>query len=80
MEMSTFVKFFSQKRGDVRKQRQVIEDAMKAGATTVSIISEKTGLAKDLIVWNLVGMLKWGNVEVTGEQDEELVYSVKEAS
>jgi len=80
MEMSTFVKFFSQKRGDVRKQRQAIEEAMKAGATTVSIISEKTGLAKDLIVWNLVGMLKWGNVEVTGERDKELVYSLKEAS
>ncbi|RDE14359.1 MAG: hypothetical protein C4K47_04210 [Candidatus Thorarchaeota archaeon] len=78
--MSTFVKFFSQKRGDVRKQRQAIEEAMKAGATTVSIISEKTGLAKDLIVWNLVGMLKWGNVEVTGERDKELVYSLKEAS
>jgi len=77
--MSMFAKFFSQKRGDVRKQRQAIEEAMKAGAATVSIISEKTGLAKDLIVWNLVGMLKWGNVEVTGERDEELVYSLKEA-
>jgi hypothetical protein len=78
--MSTFVKFFGQKRGDVRKQRQSIQDAIKGGATTVSGISEKTGLAKDLIVWNLVAMLKWGEVDVTAERDEELVYSLKEAS
>lgn len=78
--MSTFVKFFGQKRGDVRKQRQSIEEAMKGGATTVTSISEKTGLAKDLIVWNLVAMLKWGEVEVAGEHEEELVYSLKEAS
>lgn len=78
--MSTFLKFFGQKRGDVRKQRQSIEEAMKGGATTVSSISEKTGLAKDLIVWNIVAMLKWGEVEVSGEHEEELVYSLKEAS
>jgi hypothetical protein len=53
---------------------------MKGGATTVSSISEKTGLPKDLVVWNLVAMLKWGEVEVASERDEELVYSLKEAS
>jgi len=79
MEMSAFQRFFSQKRGDVRKQRQAIEESLKAGPSTVTKIAEKTGLAKDLIVWNLVGMLKWGAVEVTGEQDHELVYTLKEA-
>ncbi|NHJ15038.1 MAG: hypothetical protein EAX95_15255 [Candidatus Thorarchaeota archaeon] len=76
--MSTFQRFFQQKRGDVRKQRKAIEDVLKAGPATVTKIAETTKMNKDLIVWNLVGMLKWGTVEVTGEESHELLYGLKE--
>ncbi len=76
--MSSFAKFFSQKRGQIRGQRKAIEDLLKAGPATVTKLSEETEFAKNLVVWNLIGMLRWGTVEVTGEENEELVYSLKE--
>jgi predicted transcriptional regulator len=74
-----FVSFFSQKRGDVRKQRKAIEDVLKSGPSTVSKIAEATGFEKNLVVWNLMGMLRWGVVEVASEEGEELTYVLKEA-
>ncbi|MBN2228435.1 MAG: hypothetical protein JW779_02505 [Candidatus Thorarchaeota archaeon] len=73
-----FTTFFSQKRGDVRKQRKAIEDILKAGPSTVSKIAEGTGFDKSLVVWNLMGMLRWGVVEVASEEGEELTYVLKE--
>jgi len=73
-----FVEFFSQKRGDVRKQRKAIEEALKGKPSTVSKIAEVTGFEKNLVVWNLMGMLRWGFVEVTSEEGDELTYSLKE--
>jgi hypothetical protein len=35
-------------------------------------------MAKDLVVWNLMGMLKWGEVEVAAEEEGELTYIIKE--
>ncbi len=74
-----FVSFFSQKRGEVRKQRKAIEDVLTSGPSTVSKIAEATGFEKNLIVWNLMGMLRWGTVEVASEAGEELTYVLKEA-
>jgi hypothetical protein len=79
MEMSTmFTNFFSQKRGDVRKQRKSIEDILQKGPSTVSKIAESTGYDKNLVLWNLMGMLRWGFVEVASEEGEELTYVLKE--
>jgi predicted transcriptional regulator len=74
-----FVSYFSQKRGEVRKQRKAIEDFLKDGPSTVSLISENTGFEKNLVVWNLLGMMRWGVVEVASEEGEELTYKLKEA-
>jgi len=74
-----FVNFFSQKRGEVRKQRKAIEEVLKGGPSTVSKISEATSFEKNLVVWNLMGMLRWGDVEVASEEGEELTYILKEA-
>jgi predicted transcriptional regulator len=74
-----FASFFSQKRGDVRKQRKAIEEVLKGGPSTVSKIAEKTGFEKNLVVWNLMGMMRWGDVEVASEEGEELTYVLKEA-
>jgi predicted transcriptional regulator len=78
MEMSSFAKFFSQKRGQVRGQRKAIEEVLKAGPATVTKISEETEFDKNLVVWNLMGMLRWGAVEIKGEENHELIYSLKE--
>jgi len=74
-----FESYFSQKRGEVRKQRKAIEDILKDGPSTVSKISEKTTLDKSLVVWNIMGMLRWGVVDVASEEGEELTYKLKEA-
>ncbi|MFW9975159.1 MAG: hypothetical protein ACFFDQ_07845 [Candidatus Thorarchaeota archaeon] len=73
-----FGKFFTQKRGDVRKQRKTIGDFLREGPASVSKIAEATKFETDLVVWNLMGMLRWGEVEVTGEENNEMVYAVKE--
>ena len=80
MEMSKmFTNFFSQKRGDVRKQRKAIHEVLEAGPSTVSKISDAVGFEKNLVLWNLMGMLRWGVVDVASEEGEELTYKLKEA-
>ena len=76
--MSSFAKFFSQKRGQVRGQRKAIEEVLKVSPATVTKISEETEFAKNLVVWNLMGMLRWSEVEIKGEENHELIYSLKE--
>ena len=79
MELSQmFTNFFSQKRGDIRKQRKAIEEILQAGPSTVSKIAETAGFEKNLVLWNLMGMLRWGEVEVASEEGEELTYVLKE--
>lgn len=73
-----FKEFFSQKRGDVRKQRAAIKSILEKGPASVTRISEETEYPKELVVWNLMGMLKWGDIEVVGEEDRELIYGIKE--
>ena len=73
-----FGHFFSQKRGDIRKQRKAIGDFLKGGPASVSKIAEATQYDTDLVVWNLLGMLRWGEVEVTGEKNDEMVCVLKE--
>jgi predicted transcriptional regulator len=74
-----FTNFFSQKRGDIRKQRTAIEEILQAGPSTVSKIAETTRFEKNLVMWNLMGMLRWGVVDVASEEGEELTYVLKEA-
>ena len=73
-----FAGYFTQKQGDVRKQREDIENVLKGGPASVSKIAETTMYAKDLVVWNLMGMLRWGTVEVIGEENHEMVFILKE--
>ena len=76
--MRDYDHYFHQKKGDVRKQRESIKKALSAGPSTVSALHKFTKFPKDLLVWNLVGMMRWGEVEVTGEDENELIYSIKE--
>ena len=73
-----FSTFFHQKAGVVRKQREAIEKILSAGPSTVSAIAESTGYEKDLVLWNLMGMMRWGIIEAAGEEGHELKYVLKE--
>ncbi len=76
--MTKFQHFFEQKRGEVRRQRRKLQELLTEGPATVSQLSSKTEYSKDLVVWNLMGMLRWGQIEITGQENEELIYSLKE--
>jgi hypothetical protein len=73
-----FGEFFNQKQGEVRRQREALEIELKEGPARVSTLAEATNLKKDVVMWNLLGMLRWGKVEVSGEEDHELVFALKE--
>jgi hypothetical protein len=73
-----FSRYFTQKRGDVRKQRKAIAEVLSGGPAAISKIAEATQFETDLVVWNLMGMLRWGEVEVASEENHELVYKLKE--
>ncbi|MFX1484937.1 MAG: hypothetical protein ACFFCP_17300 [Promethearchaeota archaeon] len=73
-----FANYFSQKKGDVRTQRKAIEAVLKNGPASISKIADSTMYAKDLVVWNLMGMLRWGVVEAVGEENHEMVFVLKE--
>ena len=73
-----FSRYFTQKRGDVRRQRKAIGEFLQGGPASVSKIADATKLEKDLVVWNLMGMLRWGEVEVAGEENHEMIYTLKE--
>jgi hypothetical protein len=73
-----FAQYFNQKRGDVRKQRKAIGEVLQGGPASISKIAGATEMEKDLVVWNLMGMLRWGDVEVAGEENHEMVYTLKE--
>ena len=76
---SRFADLFEQSRGDVRKQRKAITECLAEEPKTISDISKSTGLSKKLILWNLMGMLKWGEVLIAHETEDELVYALKES-
>lgn len=78
MEMTQFGKHFKQNRTISLNQRKEIHRILENGPTTVTGISEMVEFAKPVIVWNLLSMLRWGEVEVTGEEHHELVYGLKE--
>ncbi len=77
--MKRFALFFEQKHSEVRQQRKAIKEALVGGANTVAKISDSTELAEDLVLWNMMGLLKWGTIEVSGHENHEVVYSLKEA-
>jgi hypothetical protein len=78
MEMRKYEYYFHQKHGDIQRQRATIKKVLAGGPSTISGIHESTKLPTDLLVWNLVGMIRWGEVEVVGEDEHELIYELKE--
>ncbi len=76
--MTLFGKHFKQNRTITLNQRKRIHQILENGPTTVSDISEKVEFGRPVILWNLLSMLRWGEVAVIGENQHELVYGLKE--
>jgi hypothetical protein len=77
--MTTFHKYFNQNPTVTYLQRRDIEKILHLGPASVTEIAEKVYYEKQLVVWNLLGMLRWGKVDVVGEKNHELVFALKEA-
>ncbi len=76
--MRNYESYFQQNRRDVRKQRSVIFKTLSGNPATISELHKSTKMPKDLLLWNLVGMIRWGDVDVVGEDEHELIYALKE--
>ncbi|MHA2379358.1 MAG: winged helix-turn-helix domain-containing protein [Candidatus Thorarchaeota archaeon] len=76
--MTEFTMYFDQNYGDVLTQRKSILEALSDGPVSVSQIAEKADISKKVAMWNLLAMLRWGDVEIRGEERHELVFALRE--
>ena len=76
--MRRFSRFFEQNTHTTFKQRRVILEALAAGPATISSLVSKTSIPESLLVWNIMGMMKWGEVEVAGEKNHQILYGRRE--
>ncbi|UCH05330.1 MAG: winged helix-turn-helix transcriptional regulator [Candidatus Thorarchaeota archaeon] len=76
--MTEFTMYFGQNYGDVMIQRKSILRALSEGPVSVSQIAEKAGVSKQVTMWNLLALLRWGDVEIAGEEHHELVFALRE--
>lgn len=58
--------------------RNYILQELTDGPKTVSKIAKATQLDPDRVLWNLLAMMKWNKVEITGEEKREYLYTIKE--
>lgn len=61
------------------KERNLIIGAMKKqGPSTVDSLAMAINIEKSLIVKHLIAMRQFGKIQVVGEKDHQLVYSLPE--
>jgi predicted ArsR family transcriptional regulator len=61
------------------KERNLIVQEMKNRRTlTVEELSKTTGIEKSKLLKHLIAMRQFGKVQVVGEKDNQLVYSLAE--
>jgi predicted ArsR family transcriptional regulator len=59
------------------KERNVIVQAIKGhGSLTVDEISNATGIEKSRVLRHLIAMRAFGKVQIVGDRDDQLVYSL----
>ena len=59
------------------KERNLIVEAMKSrGSSTVEELSKATGIEKSRVLRHLIAMRAFGKVQIAGERDNQLVYSL----
>lgn len=78
--MTRFDRYFHQNYGIVKEERLSIMKVLTKNPATATELVEIVNIPKEQLIWNLLGLLKWGDIEVTDERDHELVYSAKEGN
>jgi predicted ArsR family transcriptional regulator len=59
------------------KERNLMVEAMKShGSSTVEELSKATGIEKSRVLRHLIAMRAFGKVQIAGERDNQLVYSL----
>jgi len=58
------------------KERNLIVQAMKNGSSTVEEISKTTGIEKSQVLRHLIAMRAFGKVQIAGDRDNQIVYSL----
>jgi predicted ArsR family transcriptional regulator len=58
------------------KERNLIVQAMKNGSSTVGEISKTTGIEKSQVLRHLIAMSAFGKVQIAGDRDNQIVYSL----
>jgi predicted ArsR family transcriptional regulator len=59
------------------KERSLIVEVMKnKGSSTVEELSKATGIEKSRVLRHLIAMRAFGKVQIAGERDNQLVYSL----
>ncbi|MHA1484966.1 MAG: hypothetical protein ACTSPR_06575 [Candidatus Thorarchaeota archaeon] len=76
--MARFSRFFEQNAHETQKQRRSILSALSSGPSTIANLVSKTSIPENLVVWNIMGLLKWGDVEVAGEKNHQILYASRE--
>ncbi len=71
-----FVALFKQKTAEVRNQRREILNILSLNSATISELSIKLEIPKNAILWNMIAMIRWGQVEIIEERNDELVYAI----
>ena len=59
-------------------ERSMIIKQLEDTPKTITEIAKATTLEKHRVLWNLLAMLKWNRVEISGEKNREYIYSLKE--
>jgi DNA-binding IclR family transcriptional regulator len=78
--MNQFSTLFNQLRSDRIKQRKTIRKALAEGPATVETLSERTSMPPSHVLWNLMAMVRWADVEITEHEEKELEFRLKEVS
>ena len=78
--MTRFERYFHKNYGVVKEERLSIMKALTKKPSTATELVEIVNIPKEQLIWNLLGLLKWGDIEVTDEIDHELVYAAKEGN
>jgi len=59
-------------------ERNIILKQIEDGPRSVSKIAKAAKMESDRVLWNLLAMMKWNQVEIVGEEKREYLYAVKE--
>jgi predicted Rossmann fold nucleotide-binding protein DprA/Smf involved in DNA uptake len=86
-ELTAALEQFNEERGGVpvtlreylqelRRARKRIVEALKTGPLTVPEIAEHAGLSKDVVLWHIAAMRKYGQVREVNSNGSDVRYAL----